>query len=112
MSQSQRDRAYEASQALERAAEKLRAQFDELNLVRMELEGEAETLEWVGERIGGPPGQVCKRAARRLLMKEEMEMLNAVLFRITEETVQLIKDADEALQIPLPFSGNDGSPEY
>lgn len=109
MDKSPHDRAYEASQALERAADELRNQLDYLELVLLSLSIEADTLERIGERVGGPPGQVCKRAARRFSMDEEVEMLNAVRARITEETVQLIKDADEALQIPIPFPGNDDS---
>lgn len=109
MNKSPRDHAYEASEALERAADELRAQFDDLDLVLNALTDEAETLAEVGKCVGGRPGQVCKRAASRL-MEEEIDMLNAVRIRITEEALQLIEDADEALQIPLPFPGNDGSP--
>ncbi|MYH33808.1 MAG: hypothetical protein F4010_00105 [Cenarchaeum sp. SB0669_bin_11] len=105
MNKSPRDRAYEASEALERAADKLRNQLDDLELVLLSLRVEVDTLERIGERVGGTPGQVCKRAAHRLSMDEEVEMLNAVRSRISQETVELIGDADEALQIRLPFSG-------
>ena len=105
MTKSPRDRAYEASKALERAADKLRDQLDDLELVLSSLSIEADTLEWISERVGGTPGQVCKRAAHRLSMDEEVEMLNAVLSRISREAVELIRDADEALQIRLPFPG-------
>ena len=105
MTESPRDRAYEASEALECAADKLRDQLDDLELVLLSLSIEADTLERIGEQIGGAPGQVCKRAAHRLSMDEEVEMLNTVHSRISREAVELIRDADEALQTRLPFPG-------
>ena len=104
MSKSPRDRAYEASEALEHAADKLRDQLDHLEFVLSALKDEAETLERMGERVGGTPGQVSKRAAHRLSM-DEVEMLNTILNCIAREAVELIRDADEALQIRLPFPG-------
>ena len=104
MTKSPSDLAYEASEALEHAANELRAQLDYLELVLSALKDEAETLEEIGELVGGTPGQVCKRAARRISI-DEIEMLNTILGRITREAVQLIEDADEALQTRLPFAG-------
>lgn len=102
-----RDLAFNACTALERASVELREgwSYEETLLGYAspidELESVANALQDVSERVREAGGSLCESAANRLA--KEAKHLLATRERLNEEAAQLLKDADEALQLQLEF---------
>ena len=103
-----RDLAFKACAALERASTELRegrleddgddnfiSPLDELEVLAYDLENIID-----GVREGMDP--LCEAAANRLT--KEVKSLIAARERLNEEAAQLLRDADEALQLQLKFN--------
>jgi len=102
-----RDLAFNAHAALERASVELREGWscDDTLLGYAspldELEYVADALQDVSDRVREAGGSLCESAANRLA--KEAKQLLATRDRLNEEATQLLKDADEALQLQLEF---------
>jgi len=107
MTATPRDLAFKASAALESASTELREGrwddgYDSFISPLEELEALAYSLEEIidGVREGMDP--LCEAAANRLT--KEVKSLIAARERLNEEAAQLLRDADEALQLQLKFN--------
>ena len=64
----------------------------------------ANALQEVSDRVREGGGSICDSAAFRLA--KEAKHLIATRDRLNEEAAQLLKDADEALQLRLKFESD------